>query len=93
MVLLCLVVLVMHTLTITCFKGCVYVSVCAARLQVSQLLLLDNQDATKDIKMFINSPGALQHLQAAWGSGVVVGAAHAGHGSSSWGTRHTMCCW
>jgi len=26
--------------------------------QVSQLLLLDNQDASKDIKMFINSPGA-----------------------------------
>eukprot|EP00879_Flechtneria_rotunda_P020183 GHRR01021224.1.p1 GENE.GHRR01021224.1~~GHRR01021224.1.p1 ORF type:complete len:154 (+),score=47.84 GHRR01021224.1:161-622(+) len=24
---------------------------------VSQLLLLDNQDATKDIKLFINSPG------------------------------------
>jgi hypothetical protein len=29
-------------------------------LQVSQLLLLDNQDASKDIKMFINSPGGFQ---------------------------------
>lgn len=26
---------------------------------ISQLLLLDNQDPTKDIKIFINSPGAL----------------------------------
>lgn len=31
---------------------------------VSQLLLLDNQDQTKDIKMFINSPGELQALLA-----------------------------
>jgi ATP-dependent Clp protease protease subunit len=31
---------------------------------VSQLLLLDNQDQTKDIKMFINSPGKLQALLA-----------------------------
>lgn len=29
---------------------------------VSQLLLLDNQDQTKDIKMFINSPGKLHVL-------------------------------
>ncbi len=27
---------------------------------ISQLLLLDNQDPTKDIKMFINSPGEQQ---------------------------------
>lgn len=26
---------------------------------ISQLLLLDNQDASKDIKMFINSPGTV----------------------------------
>jgi ATP-dependent Clp protease protease subunit len=29
---------------------------------VSQLLLLDNQDATKDIKLFINSPGVQTNL-------------------------------
>lgn len=29
---------------------------------MSQLLLLDNQDASKDIKMFINSPGAKKEL-------------------------------
>jgi ATP-dependent protease ClpP protease subunit len=35
---------------------------------VSQLLLLDNQDATKDIKLFINSPGAclLPQLSLCW---------------------------
>lgn len=37
-------------------------------MQVSQLLLLDNQDATKDIKMFINSPGerVMQRLGRIW---------------------------
>jgi hypothetical protein len=43
---------------------------------VSQLLLLDQQDATKDIKLFINSPGApaLLRLHAAgWPGGACRG--------------------
>jgi hypothetical protein len=56
---------VTHASRVVAVCGCV-----CARPQVSQLLLLDNQDATKDIKLFINSPGAC----VAWCAGGAGGA-------------------